>query len=88
MYKIRDYSYERAKELGLNIYPSKRLYKKIDVYKDDQYLFSIGDNRYLDYPTLLEIDPVLAEKKKRLYHIRHQKDLSHLKGFSALYILW
>ena len=88
MYRIKDYSHKKAAELGLQIYPSKRKHKKIDVYKDDDYLGSIGDIRYQDYPTYLEIDKELAEKKRKLYHGRHKKDLNHFKGFLASYILW
>jgi hypothetical protein len=89
MYRIKDYSYEKANDLNMKIYPSTRKHKKIDVYSpDDQYLFSIGDSRYTDYPTLLETDKELAEKKRKLYHARHQKDIHHLKGFTSLYVLW
>jgi hypothetical protein len=88
MYRIKDYTHDKASELGLQVYPSKRKHKKIDVYKDDQYLVSIGDNRYKDYPTYLEEDKELAEKKRELYHNRHKKDLHHFKGFLAHYLLW
>jgi hypothetical protein len=88
MYRIKDYTHDKAAELGLQVYPSKRKHKKIDVYKDDQYLVSIGDNRYKDYPTYLEEDKELAEKKRELYHNRHKKDLNHFKGFLAHYLLW
>ena len=36
MYQITNYSYLKAKELGVDIYPSNRKNKKIDVYKADQ----------------------------------------------------
>ena len=32
MYHILPYSYNKARELGVNIYPSKKPGKKIDVY--------------------------------------------------------
>jgi hypothetical protein len=89
MYRIKDYTYQKANELNLKIYPSTRKHKKIDVYSsNDQYLFSIGNSRYPDYPTLLETDKELAEKKRKLYHGRHQKDLNYFKGFTSFYLLW
>ena len=49
MYKIKDYSYKKARELSLDIKPSKKAGKKIDVYKKGDYITSIGDNRYKDF---------------------------------------
>lgn len=89
MYEIKDYSFKKAKELSLTIKPSTRKNKKIDVYKDDDYLFSIGSIKNFDYPTyVLEKGKAYAEKKKALYHQRHRKDLKYFKGFVAMYILW
>ena len=88
MYQISDFSYKRAKDLGVDIYPSKRKYKKIDVYKDGKYLASIGDIRYLDFPTFLARDGLeIAEKHRRLYHARHKND-DGIAGKLALAILW
>ena len=53
MYQITEYSYRKAKDLGVEIYPSKRKYKKIDVYKNGKFITSIGDIRYKDFPTFL-----------------------------------
>lgn len=89
MYEIKNYSFKKAQELSLNIKPSTRKNKKIDVYKEDDYLFSIGSIKNFDYPTyVLERGKAYAEERKRLYHIRHKKDLKHFKGFVAMYILW
>jgi hypothetical protein len=88
MYSIKQYTYDQANKLGLDIYPSKRKHKKIDVYKNNEYLGSVGDNRYYDYPTYLEINKELAEKKRKLYRQRHQKDLSYTKGYLAYHLLW
>jgi hypothetical protein len=88
MYRIKQYTYDKAKAMGLKVYPSKQKHKKIDVYKDSNYLASIGDNRYKDYPTYLEEDKELAERKRLLYHKRHKKDLNYLRGSLAYYLLW
>ena len=89
MYKIKKYSYDQAKKLAVEIRPSEHKNKKIDVYKDNIYLFSIGDIRYNDYPTYLEIDKERAEKRRISYHKRHRKDyILNTKGYYALNILW
>ena len=40
MYKIKDYSYKKARELSLDIKPSKKTGKKIDIYKNGHYVTS------------------------------------------------
>ena len=88
MYQISEYSYKKAKDLGVTIYPSKRKYKKIDVYKNGKYLASIGDNRYKDFPSILAKEGrEIAEKHRRLYHARHRND-NGIAGKLAMYILW
>ena len=94
MYKIKKYSYEKAKKLGVEIKPSTRKVKKIDVYRNNVYLCSIGDNRYLDYPSFLELEkkyliaPGTAEKRKKLYYLRHPENKENTPGYFAKYILW
>ena len=88
MYQITEYSYKKAKELNLEIFPSKRKYKKIDVYKNGKYIASIGDNRYIDYPSILAKEGrEIAEKHRKLYHARHRND-NGIAGKLAMYILW
>ena len=88
MYTITEYSFRKAKDLGVDIYPSKRKYKKIDVFKNGKYLASIGDIRYMDYPTFLAREgKEIADKHRRLYRNRHKKD-NGLAGKLALAILW
>ena len=88
MYQITEYSYRKAKDLGVTIYPSKRKYKKIDVYKDGKYITSIGDIRYMDFPSILAKDgQEIANKHRRLYHARHKNDKG-IAGKLALAILW
>jgi hypothetical protein len=89
MYKILPYSFKQAKRLGVKIKPSTRKNKKIDVYTfSGDYIISIGDNRYLDYPTYLKMyGKKYADTRRSLYHIRHQKDKNDA-GFLAKQILW
>lgn len=90
-YKITDYSYNQAKKLGVYIIASNSDKYKIDIIKNNKHLFSIGDKRYGDYPTfLLEYGKEYADKRRKLYKIRHQKDREIVgsKGWYADKILW
>jgi hypothetical protein len=89
MYKILPYTYEQAKWIGVKVKPSTRKNKKIDVYDSyDNYIVSIGDIRYLDYPTYKKMyGKKYADERRRLYHIRHSKD-SNKAGFFAKRLLW
>ena len=90
-YTISPYSYQQAKKLRVIIKPSTRLHKKIDVYDmNDQYICSIGDNRYNDFTTYLQVDKKLAEERRRLYKICHSKDKDKVAspGYYADKILW
>ena len=89
MYKITEYTKMRAKQLGLQVKPSKVKNKKIDVYHDDIKIASIGDIRYKDYPTYIkEKGHDFASKRQIAYHIRHAKDSKRGKGFLSAYLLW
>ena len=90
MYKIKKYSYDQAKKLGVIIFPSKYKNKKIDVYKGDKYIYSIGNINFNDFPTYLETKgEKYANERRRLYKIRHKKeDIPNTKGYYALHILW
>ena len=72
VYKITNYSYKKAEENNLNIVPSKKKNKKIDVYKNGEYIASIGDVRYNDYPTyILNNGKKYADERRKLYYKRH-----------------
>jgi len=90
MYQITDYSKQQAKKLGVEIKPSTNKNKKIDVFKDGEKIVSIGDKRYKDYPNYLKIDKTLADERRKLYKIRHEKDrkIKGSAGFFADKILW
>lgn len=91
MYKIKKYTYDKAKDLGVKIKPSTKKNKKIDVYKDNKFITSIGDSRYNenDYASYIDkfgID--YANEKKRLYYKRHGKDIKGITDFYAKNLLW
>ena len=88
-YKITDYSYKQAKKLGVQIRPSVYKNKKIDVYKNDIKIASIGDIRFLDFPTYIEEKgKKYADSRRKLYKIRHKNDINEGAGFYANKILW
>ena len=74
----------RATKIGVEIKPSKRKHKKLDVFRNDQYVVSIGDKRYSDF--LQHND----EERKRRYKTRHEKNRHKLNsaGYFADKILW
>ena len=90
MYKIKQYSKDKAKQLGVQIKPSTNSKKKIDVFKEGIKVASIGDVKYSDYPTYLQENKQLAEERRRLYKIRHKNDLNKINsnGYYANRILW
>ena len=90
-YNILPYSYHQAKILGVDIEPSTRKGKKIDVYQHNNYICSVGAINYGDYPTYLEENgKEYADNRRRLYKIRHQKNRTIVGscGFFADKLLW
>ena len=90
-YKITEYSFNKAKLLNLVIKVSTNPSKKIDVYKDNKFIGSIGDSHYQDYPNYLKIyGQIYADNKKNLYHARHRRnaDVIYSKQWLALNLLW
>jgi len=90
-YNISDYSYNKAKKLDVNIKPSTKKNKKIDVFKDGIKVASIGDIRYKDYPSYIEEKGKLyADERRKLYILRHNKTINKI-GTPSYYtsrILW
>jgi hypothetical protein len=91
MYKIRNYSLIKARNLGVNIKPSSRAGKKLDVYKNGKKIASIGAAGYLDYPNYLaKFGKAVADQKRKNYYSRHAKNLKvkGSPGYYAARILW
>jgi hypothetical protein len=91
MYNILPYTYKKAKELGVDVYPSKNKKYKIDVFKNNSFLFSIGASGYKDYPTYTQEKGLeYANKRRELYKKRHQKDRTVIgsRGYYADKLLW
>ena len=88
-YDIKKYSFDRAKQMGVVIKPSTRGNFKIDVFnKDGDFLVSIGDKRYSDYPHYIESHGIeYAQKRQKAYHLRHYGD-NEERGWFASNLLW
>lgn len=88
-YIITNYSKKQAEKYDVIIKPSKKQNKKIDVYKGDNLIASIGAKGYKDYGKFLESNgKEYADKKRILYKNRHRKDLNSGNGLWANRILW
>ncbi len=91
MYKITNYSKQQAKKLGVKIKPSTQKGKKIDVFKGDKKVASIGAIDYNDYPTYIKkFGRAYADDRRRLYKLRHEKyrNIPDTPSFYSDKILW
>lgn len=90
-YKILPHTLKQAKQIGVDVKPSTKANKKIDVYKAGKLIASVGATGYKDYPTYLdEKGKEYADERRRLYKIRHKKDIEKLwsNGWLADKLLW
>lgn len=87
---------DRAKKLNIELYPSKNKNKKLDAYKDGVFQASFGGFGYKDFHLYKkEFGLVYANKKRKSYKLRHEKD-RHIKyrngkltaGYLSDKILW
>jgi len=89
-YKITQYSYDRADELGVIIKPSKKGNYKIDVFqKSGDYITSIGHRQYKDFGQYLENNGVdYALYRRSLFYKRHKNYPKYSRGWYSSKILW
>ena len=95
-YEIKQYTFDQAKKHGYEVKVSTNKKKKIDVYRDNVKIASIGDLRYKDYPTYLEERGLTSEGltfanvRRSLYHNRHKKDIEikGSPGYLSSILLW
>ena len=89
-YKITQYSYDRADELGVIIKPSKKGNYKIDVFqKSGDYITSIGHRQYKDFGQYLENNgEEYALYRRSLFYKRHKNYPKYSRGWYSSYILW
>jgi hypothetical protein len=94
-YEIKKYSYDKAKELGVSIFPSDNAKYKIEIYdKNGVFIGYGGASNYYDYPSYLELESKggvpkgYADKRRLLYHKRHKGYEKGTKGWYVGKILW
>jgi|TARA_R110000824_G_scaffold392505_2_gene590962 hypothetical protein len=90
-YTITAYTKRKAKELGVVVKPAKNKSKKLDVYKKEKKVASVGAKGYNDYPTYIKKKgKKYADERRRLYKIRHKKDRTKIgtPGWYADKLLW
>ena len=90
-YSITDYTLQKAKEMKVTVQLSEQKNKKLVVFKNDVKIATIGDSKYKDFPTyVIENGLEFANKRKKLYYLRHKKDIEKLdsNGFYAAKLLW
>jgi hypothetical protein len=90
-YAITNYTFSKAKRMGLTVKPSTNKTKKIDVYKKGVKIASVGAYGMNDYPTYIKKSGLkYAKTRRRLYRIRHRKDRSvkWSRGWLADKLLW
>ena len=67
-YRITPYTLAQADKLGVVVKPSKVNGKKIDVFKGDQKIVSVGAIGYNDYPTYIQTKgKKYADERRKLY---------------------
>lgn len=91
MFQIQPEHFKNAKALGVTIKPSKIKGKKLDVFKGDNKLVTIGDTKYMDYQSYKDEKGLdFANNRRRLYRIRHEKNRGKVgtPSFFADKILW
>ena len=90
-YNITDYTYNKAKKLGVEVKLSKNKKKKIDVFKDGKKIASVGARGYGDYPTYIKTKGRdFANKRRKAYNARHEHT-RHKKFTNSWYasnLLW
>ena len=73
-YQIKPAQRTRAKAIGTTIKPSKVKGKKLDVFKGDKKVASIGALGMGDYETFKKQKGLeFANKRRKAYKSRHQK---------------
>lgn len=90
-YTIQKYTLDKAKALGVDVVPSRKSDKKIDVIKDGRIVASVGARGMGDYPTYLATrDKEFAEERRRLYKQRNERyrTIKDTPSYWADQLLW
>ena len=91
MYRIEQGTYNKAKQLGVEVKPAQNKFKKIDIFKNGEHIAVAGARGMMDYYKYLKRDgPKVANERRLLYLQRHEKD-RHIVGSNGYYaakLLW
>jgi len=90
-YTITAYTKRQAKKYGLKVKPSKLKNKKIDVFKGDKKVASVGYLGYNDYPTWIKKKgKKYADERRKSYKARHSYNRTKrgTPGWYADKLLW
>lgn len=89
MYSITPWTQRQARKLGLEVKPSRKQGKKIDVFREGHLIGSVGAKGYGDYGTYLEEEGKdYAKARRRLYHKRHTEGKKDSRAWLAWNLLW
>ena len=89
MYDITNYSKKKAKELGVQITLSSNKNKKLDVYKNNKKIASIGASGMMDYPTYMKAKgKTYADERRKLFRARTDWCKDKLTCKLSREILW
>ncbi len=90
-YQIKPAQRSRASAIGVSIKPSKLKNKKLDVFKGDKKVASIGYLGMGDFETFKKTKGLeVANKRRKAYKSRHQKTRTKVgtPSYYADKILW
>lgn len=90
-YRIKQYTKNQAKKLGVVVKPSTRKGKKIDVFKNGKKVASVGAKGYNDYHTFIQKKgKKFADERRKAYKKRHAKNrkVRNSAGYYADKLLW
>jgi hypothetical protein len=86
---ISPYTRNQAKKFGVQVRPSKKAGKKIDVFRGDNYIGSAGAKGMGDFGIYLEKgDRKFAEERRRLYRARASEGKKDSPSWLAWNLLW
>ena len=89
MNSISNYTHEQAKRLGVSVKPSRKIDKKLDVFRGGEFIGSIGSKGMGDFPTYLRTKgKKYANERRRLYHIRQADGPKDSPAYLAKRLLW
>jgi uncharacterized protein YqjF (DUF2071 family) len=92
MYQLRKKQKTKAKQLGVQVFPSENIKYKVDIYDHNGcYILSCGAKNYNDFFSFKEKYGLpYAKERRHLYYQRHHKDIHKEggRGYYAWTILW